>query len=144
MLLELLRWALLLASAALMLPTAVLLAQVLLALLPARPERRDPAGTPAPRLHTAVLVPAHNEAAGIAAALQSMRKQLAPGTGVLRATARKHHDDGRLAGRGLSGGGTHIALAFECGLQPGHVAGDQRAAVIKSLPAHLRGVGSIG
>lgn len=79
MLLELLRWALLLASAALMLPTAVLLAQVLMALLPARPERRDTAGTGAPRLRTAVLVPAHNEAAGIAAALQSMREQLAPG-----------------------------------------------------------------
>ncbi|MFL6664648.1 MAG: glycosyltransferase family 2 protein [Rhizobacter sp.] len=60
-------------------PVAVLLMQVLLAWPPMRP--RPPAEARRPRL--AVLVPAHDEAAGIAASLGTVTPQLAPGDRLL-------------------------------------------------------------
>ena len=62
-----------------LIPVTVLFAQVLLACLPARP--RPPATTARPRL--AVLVPAHNEASGIVATVQGIRRQLLEGDRVL-------------------------------------------------------------
>ena len=116
MLLESIAWVLVAVSAALMLPTVVLLAQVLLALLPARSDRRDVFSPNAPRLRTAVLVPAHNEAAGIAAALQSMQKQLAPGD--------------RL-----------IVVADNCSDNTAEVASEAGAEVVERRNLELRGKG---
>lgn len=62
-----------------LLPTAVVCAQTLLALWPTR--KPDPDTSRRPRL--AVLVPAHNEAAGIAATLATLRPQLAEGDELL-------------------------------------------------------------
>lgn len=79
MLLESLGVALLLAAVFLMLPVAVLFTQVLLAVLPARPQRDGLLSSCSVRPCVAVLVPAHDEAAGVAATLQSVRGQMVPG-----------------------------------------------------------------
>lgn len=63
-----------LATAAVLAPLAVLAVEMLAALLPGR--RAD--GTAAPRPSCAVLVPAHDEAGGITATLQSILAQLGP------------------------------------------------------------------
>lgn len=72
-------WVLLLVSAALIVPTAVLLAQVLLSLLPARVAADDKRLAQLARPRVAVLVPAHDEALGIAASLSTVRRQMVPG-----------------------------------------------------------------
>lgn len=71
-------------------PALVLLAEVLLARhdaradgLPGDPGGTDGAATGHGRPRLAVLVPAHDEAAGIAGTLDSIRRQLAPGDRVL-------------------------------------------------------------
>ena len=60
-------------------PVLVLLAQVLLALFPVRAA----AGLPGPRPRTAILIPAHNEEAGLLATLASLQPQLAVGDRIL-------------------------------------------------------------
>lgn len=97
MLLESLSWALLLASAALTVPTAVLLAQVLSAVLPERIGRSDDGTSAVPRPRVAVLVPAHDEAAGIAASLQTMLNQLAPGDRLIVVADNCSDETGRIA-----------------------------------------------
>lgn len=62
-----------------LIPTCVLLAQVALALLPAR--KHPPLDGSRPRV--AVLIPAHNEADGIAPTLQAIRAQLLTGDRLL-------------------------------------------------------------
>jgi len=70
-------------SALLWIPVALLSLQVLVALL-RRKDTDDPqAENPTPRLRVAVLMPAHNESAGIAFALASVRTQLHPGDRLL-------------------------------------------------------------
>ena len=49
-----------------------------------------------------------------------------------------------MAGRGLPAGDTNIALAHKRDLQPGNIARNQCAAVVKSLSAGLRGEGGVG
>ncbi len=83
MLLDSLGWALLLASVALLVPGAVLFVQVLVAWLPVRTGDADEAPSNAPRPRLAVLVPAHDEAGGIAAALRTVLRQMAPGDRLL-------------------------------------------------------------
>jgi cellulose synthase/poly-beta-1,6-N-acetylglucosamine synthase-like glycosyltransferase len=56
-------------------PASVLLVEVVAALLPAR--REDDAATNAARPRVAVLIPAHDEAGGIAATVRAIRAQLA-------------------------------------------------------------------
>lgn len=97
MLLEPLSRVLLLASAALTVPTAVLLAQVLSAVLPARIGRSDDVTSTVPRPRVAVLVPAHDEAAGIAASLQTMLSQLAPGDRLIVVADNCSDDTGPIA-----------------------------------------------
>lgn len=53
-------------------PVSVLLAQVLLAMLPVR----GPGALPGPRPRVAILIPAHNEEAGLTATLSSLQPQL--------------------------------------------------------------------
>jgi len=65
--------------AVLALPAFVLLAQVLLAFLPARARKAE--DTPRPRI--AVLVPAHNESTGVLPTLAQIRAQLNPGDRVV-------------------------------------------------------------
>ena len=73
---------LLLVAALLLVPAAVLLLQVSVAALPERtPPEVAPVSPVRPKI--AVLVPAHNEAAGIAATLQTIVAQLKPGDRVL-------------------------------------------------------------
>jgi cellulose synthase/poly-beta-1,6-N-acetylglucosamine synthase-like glycosyltransferase len=60
-------------------PILVLLAQVLLAMLPVRAA----AALPGPRPRVAVLIPAHNEEAGLLATLASVQPQLAAGDRIL-------------------------------------------------------------
>jgi cellulose synthase/poly-beta-1,6-N-acetylglucosamine synthase-like glycosyltransferase len=72
-------WLLLVLSGLLLLLVCVLFIQVLCALLPRRREPRVPAMRPA----LAVLVPAHDEAAGIGRTLRSVRLQLTPGDRLL-------------------------------------------------------------
>src|SRR5436309_14477620 len=64
-------------AAAVLVPLAVLTAECLAALLPARP---SPDG---PRPVCAVLVPAHDEEAGLPATLAALRPQLEPGDRLL-------------------------------------------------------------
>lgn len=97
MLLDSLSWALLLASAALTVPTAVLLAQVLSAVFPVRIGRRDDGTSTVPRPRVAVLVPAHDEAAGIAGSLQTMLGQLAPGDRLIVVADNCSDDTGPIA-----------------------------------------------
>ena len=73
---------LLLVTVLLALPAAVLWLQVMAARLPRAADARDD-GPPAQRPQLAVLVPAHNEAAGIATTLASVQAQLRPGDRVL-------------------------------------------------------------
>ena len=73
---------LLLVTVLLALPAAVLWLQVMAARLPRAADVRDD-GPPAQRPQLAVLVPAHNEAAGIATTLASVQAQLRPGDRVL-------------------------------------------------------------
>lgn len=61
--------------AILALPAVVLLAQVLLAFLPARKRKADDAARP----RVAVLVPAHNESTGVLPTIAQIREQLNPG-----------------------------------------------------------------
>jgi len=62
-------------------PASVLLVEVLAALVPAR--RDDDAAATAPRPRVAVLVPAHDEAGGIAATVRAIGAQLGPEDRVL-------------------------------------------------------------
>jgi len=62
-------------------PSATLLLQVLMSLAPER--RREASPWPSPRPRTVVLMPAHDEGAGIAAAIATVLPQLAPGDGLL-------------------------------------------------------------
>lgn len=68
-------WLLLVFAGLLLLPACVLLLQVMCAVLP----RREAAPAAAARPALAVLVPAHDEAAGIEMTLRSVRLQLGPG-----------------------------------------------------------------
>lgn len=72
-------------AALLLIPCAVLLVQVLAALLPARLNAAEPLQTGAFNTQTAVclLMPAHNEAGGIASVLQALMPQLGPHTRLL-------------------------------------------------------------
>lgn len=70
---------LLLINAGLLVPVLAFAVEVFSALLPGRPGRRDAAGRPA----LAVLVPAHDEAPGIAATLAGIGAQLRPGDRLL-------------------------------------------------------------
>lgn len=76
----LLQLLLLAATALLALPAAVLLAQVIAARAPAA---ASAVPVPAPRPRLAVLMPAHDEAAGIAASIASVRPQLQAGDRLL-------------------------------------------------------------
>lgn len=62
-----------------LIPILVLLAQVLLAMFPVRPA----SALPGPRPRVAVLIPAHNEEAGLLATLASVQPQLTPGDRIL-------------------------------------------------------------
>jgi len=64
-----------LVALALLVPTTVLLVECAAACLPARRRAAAPAGR---RPRTAVIVPAHNEAAGIGACVEQLRRQLRP------------------------------------------------------------------
>lgn len=122
---------LLAAALAILAPALLLLLQVLAALWPQRPARL-PAGA-RPRL--AVLVPAHDEAGGLAATIAGIQAQLAPGDRLLvvadncsdttAAIARAHgaqvierRDPGR-RGKGY---------ALDCGIR--HLAADPPAVVV--------------
>jgi cellulose synthase/poly-beta-1,6-N-acetylglucosamine synthase-like glycosyltransferase len=74
-----LSFALLLALCIVLLPVSVLLAQVLLAMLPVR--AAAPLSGPLPR--TAILIPAHNEEAGLLATLASLQSQVGAGDRIL-------------------------------------------------------------
>ena len=78
----LLSHALLVVAIVLLVPVSVFTLQVLLAVL-GRDRAPDAALATARRPRLAVLVPAHDEASGIGAALQTMRAQLAPGDRLL-------------------------------------------------------------
>ena len=69
-----LSWLLLIFTGLLLLPVSVLLIQVVCAVLPGRRERSAAAARPA----LAVLVPAHDESAGIDTTLRSVQSQLGP------------------------------------------------------------------
>jgi cellulose synthase/poly-beta-1,6-N-acetylglucosamine synthase-like glycosyltransferase len=71
-------WALTVVAVMLALPAAVLLAQVLLACLPQRP---PPASSRRPRI--AVLIPAHNESAGVVPTIRQVQAQLVAGDRLL-------------------------------------------------------------
>jgi cellulose synthase/poly-beta-1,6-N-acetylglucosamine synthase-like glycosyltransferase len=62
-----------------LIPILVLLAQVVLAMFPVRPA----SALPGPRPRVAVLIPAHNEEAGLLATLASVQPQLTPGDRIL-------------------------------------------------------------
>lgn len=70
----------LLGSAALLLllPVLVLLIEIIAAVLPPRRPARAIPVPPSPRPRLGIIVPAHDEALGIAATLRSLRSQLAP------------------------------------------------------------------
>ncbi len=81
-LVDLLGTVLTVAAVVLLVPCCVLLVQVLAAVLPTRVDDLQTRPT-ASRAHVAVLVPAHDEAAGIGATLRAIQAQLAPGDRVL-------------------------------------------------------------
>ena len=81
----------------LMVPVTVLLLQVLAAVLPASTPRDSDHKLDAPRPRTAVLVPAHDEAAGIAATLQSVLDQIAPGDRLIVVADNCSDDTARVA-----------------------------------------------
>ena len=74
--------ALLLIAVVLMVPVVTFMLQVLVAVF-GRDGAADAAAMPSRRPQLAVLVPAHDEASGIGAALQAMHAQLAPGDRLL-------------------------------------------------------------
>lgn len=82
-----------LVGALLAVPVLVLLAQVVLSL----PSRRSTLPPAVARPRTAVLVPAHDEAAGIAAALATVRPQLASGDRLLVVADNCRDDTARIA-----------------------------------------------
>ena len=98
MLLDVLGAGLLLVAALMLVPASVLLAQVIAAVLPGRSSSDDaaPAATLA-RPRVAVLVPAHDEAVGIAAALRSMHAQLEPGDRLVVVADNCSDDTARVA-----------------------------------------------
>ena len=101
-LLLLLAWGCALIALLLAVPVAVLLLQVLMALPALRPRERamlhSPDAALASRPRLAVLVPAHNEALGIAQTLRSVRAELGPGDRLL-VVADNCTDDTALAAR---------------------------------------------
>ena len=100
------------AGGILLVPAAILFLEVLAAFLPSRPAREQP--TAHPRI--AVLVPAHNEAAGIAPVLTCIAGELSP--------------QDRL-----------LVVADNCSDDTGRIADDGRAEVIHRIDPALRGKG---
>lgn len=141
-------------------PVAVLLMQVLLSL----PRSRATAGAVAPRpagMRLAVLVPAHDEAAGITRTLESLRGDILPGDRILvvadncsDSTAQvaraagaevveRQHATLRAKGYALDFGVKHLALDApdvvvildaDCVAQPGSVAAIAIAAHLRRRP----------
>jgi len=96
-------------------PAGVLMLQVLTALLPARDDDGSPT-LQAPRPSIVVLIPAHDESAGIAATLRAIQAQLAP------------HD--RL-----------LVVADNCSDDTAEVAANTGAEVVQRVDAARRGKG---
>jgi cellulose synthase/poly-beta-1,6-N-acetylglucosamine synthase-like glycosyltransferase len=103
---------LLVAQCIMLLPVLVLLTQVLLAMLPVRAA----ATLAGPRPRVAVLIPAHNEAAGILATLASLKSQLETTDYIL-------------------------VVADNCSDQTAEIARQAGASVVERTHAELRGKG---
>lgn len=88
---------LLVLAALLLVPVTVLLVQVVAAVFPGRAASDDASVGAMPRPRVAVLVPAHDEAAGIAAALRSMLSQLEPGDRLVVVADNCSDDTARIA-----------------------------------------------
>ena len=67
----------------LVVPALVLLVECVAAIFPAPPPRARPAQPDSARLPTCVVIPAHNEAAGLARVVEPLRRRLRPGDRLL-------------------------------------------------------------